>query len=234
MARPALLVICQPDIGALLTRRWENRPPDAQWQLCSPEQLPGQQADALLLVQQPLAMALAMAATCQLPCADVALLPNPAAAEYGFMLAAGGQPAALDLFAPLLDTLAPLPQGWLHSGPIASASFCGELVLRLGSNGLAPLLAGLSQQFQAQPLGSPTDQQQLLLALQQFMGTQLDSLRSLRMLAEHYLQQTGDGMQPFVPHHHQTRQFGLYAESASQSPAAQLARLLLAILPAGQ
>ncbi|WP_028452460.1 hypothetical protein [Chitinilyticum aquatile] len=234
MTRPALLVVSQPDTGALLAARWAKHPPAADYTLCTPDTLPARSnAGAILLVQQPLAMALGMAAACPVACADLALQASPAGIEYGFMLAAGGSSAALAHLAPLLDSLAPMPDAWLHAGPTGAASFCSEAVTLLSGAGLAPLLMSITRQIITSPPTGTPDQHALLGALGQYLQAQSDSCSQLRILAAQYLASSPETEAAFTPHHPQTRQFGFLPLDAELAPATQLARLLLQSLPAG-
>ncbi|WP_028456657.1 hypothetical protein [Chitinilyticum litopenaei] len=229
MAAP-LLVITTEACRALLAARWQ----DSTIRFALPDApLPGTAelaaTPAILLVQLPFAQTRELATRLARPCADVWLHASSAGVTSGFMLAAGGDQATLQLVQARLDALAPYPTAWLHAGATGAASFCGETVARLFASQNMQLLLGMTQQVLASPPGAaphPT----LLAAMQNYMNEQAACARQLQQLARDYLAQAGSEA-PFSPHHPQTRLFGLEQRDAGLAPATQLAHLLNAYLP---
>lgn len=154
---------------------------------------------------------------------DVFVMPSPLASVQGFMLAAGGEHENLAKVAPILDTLAPIPSGWLHAGEYGSAGFFHQLwciLIGTHANGPLPLWENMRIPSGAFQINHPDLVNQLssLMAQQQLITQSLASC-SQRFLTEHPALE-------FSPYHPQQKQL-LGSEALNRtSPAHEIAILL--------
>ncbi|QLG87515.1 hypothetical protein HQ393_04195 [Chitinibacter bivalviorum] len=180
----------------------------------------------LLLIQAPNA-----AYACELKqrshnLVDAFIIPAPLAPYYGFITLVSGDIASLNLHAPILNSLSPISNGWLHCGNIGAASFMHQLWQALltpqGTNvflawdGVAPTSTGNTNFTLTQP--DILDQLAKFLAQQQLQTQTLASL-ARRYLLEHPPSQ-------FIAHHPQTTQLFPFLPQNEASPVHQLASLL--------
>ncbi|NHQ85167.1 hypothetical protein HA050_03460 [Iodobacter sp. HSC-16F04] len=149
---------------------------------------------------------------------DLALTGEPqCAAQFGWMLAAGGTHQALSLAAPLLDALAPAGRNsWLHAGGPGAASFLALLQLIL----MKPLLESWKIIF---PDGKPSPKADLLKLAQ----LQTEQWQDIVPLCTRYLILAQD--RKHQAFHTQNCPFNLpaYAE-----PASSLAQFILSLTKA--
>ncbi|WP_288841926.1 hypothetical protein [uncultured Deefgea sp.] len=156
-------------------------------------------------------------------------LPTPQAPEHGFILAAAGSISALQRSAPLLDTLAPTAQGWLHIGDVGAAYFAAQVwQILLGSSteshDFLPFWQNTQRHFTQQQLTHA----ELIANLAKQTQAQAQQCQQMRQLATAFLQRHPE--QTFTPYHPQQRQyFGPWSETRL-SPAHQLAKLIM-LLP---
>ncbi|SFZ77749.1 hypothetical protein [Chitinimonas taiwanensis] len=113
-------------------------PDAARLWLHAGDTLPPLQPDDLVLHFGPLSAA-------SLPVSAVLVLwqDSPFAAQYGYMLIAGGPTPSLRATQAVLDALAPAPGAWLQAGGQHAPAFLGQLTSELGGGLLG--LAGLMQ-----------------------------------------------------------------------------------------
>ncbi|WP_297573917.1 hypothetical protein [uncultured Deefgea sp.] len=156
-------------------------------------------------------------------------LPTPQAPEHGFILAAAGSISALQRSTPLLDTLAPIAQGWLHIGDIGAAHFAAQIwQILLGSNTNPADFLPFWQNTQRHFTQQTPNQAELIASLAQQTQAQAQQCQDMQHLATAFLLRHPE--HAFTPYHPQQRSFfGPYSETHI-SPAHQLAKLIM-LLP---
>jgi len=77
----------------------------------------------------------------------IGLQDSPFAVDYGFLLTAGGNPAAVGRAATILDALAPTPKAWLYAGGQGAPAFLSLLTHALGANWMGIAATMASQNF---------------------------------------------------------------------------------------
>lgn len=165
-----------------------------------------QAGDTLLLIASPSASAAQQLAQqahqLQLHFVEISTFDSPWAVPYGFLLQVAGLAIDLKAASPILDTLAPLPNGWWHVGHAGAAAFLGQL-----------------QQYS---LLNPLGQESRLPAPELKVSEQLHQ----NCLA--YLESSHDEV--FVSCHPDRHQALCASLDAQQSPARQMAQLI-SLLP---
>ncbi|SMC21928.1 hypothetical protein SAMN02745857_01282 [Andreprevotia lacus DSM 23236] len=164
---------------------------------------------------------------------DLMLAGEPQlASQLGWMIAAGGDLADINLLAPLIDALAPqLPWAWLHAGGPGAGAFAASIYLRSLQQQRAVMQWLASDGGQADPRNAmkhfdPASWQ--ALAMSQQLALQDD--------AQSYLDWAGErSYSPYHPLQPAWQQTLAQADlPVTQEPAQQVARLLLAIPPLPQ
>ncbi|QZA78815.1 hypothetical protein K4H28_05245 [Deefgea tanakiae] len=154
---------------------------------------------------------------------DVFVLPSPLSSMHGFMLAAGGNHAALAEAAPILDALSPIASGWLHAGDYGSASFFHQLwqiLIGAHADSLLPIWENMRAPNSGFQINHPDLVNQLssLMAQQQLLTQSLASCSQL-FLAEH-------PPQIFTAYHPLQKQLLSQDDTQKPSPAHEIATLL--------
>jgi hypothetical protein len=141
---------------------------------------------------------------------SLALQDSPFAVDHGFLMAAGGSAQTIRAAATLLDTLAPMPAGWLHAGGLRAPAFMAQLAQELGGS-----LANLASLMTHLPV---TGAQPLFLGQQALM-------QRLAAYAQRYLADNDDA--GYQPAHAVPPAFAPFESGTVQAPALQLAKLLV-------
>lgn len=169
---------------------------------------PIQSGDGLLIIQPndaSIARKMAAAAAhASVHYCEVAVIETPLAAQYGFMLAAGGDVADLQALATVLDTLSPSPGAWWHVGTPGSAAFLANLAAKLIKNVASPV-----------DMSNPLPQLMHAARTQQAFGS--DAAEFLALTA-------GDTFVSVHPERHRT--LASFIMNGTESPARQIARLI--------
>ncbi|MGQ5523846.1 hypothetical protein ACUHMQ_11360 [Chitinimonas sp. PSY-7] len=141
----------------------------------------------------------------------VAWQDSPFASQYGFQLAAGGTIEMLKRAEDILDTLAPMPRGWLHAGGHLAPQFLSQLAQEVGSG-----LLGLATMIHTIPFATFHP---LWVGQQQLQA-------KITTLAAAYLQNSQD--EDYRPFHAQPPLFDFMSVPVSDtdSPARRLAHVL--------